>query len=68
MADFYKPAWLYESLPYFYIAAGLLTFTSLKHPAALFSSVLLIVAGILVWHMRRTHRRGIKFPPIDLAQ
>jgi hypothetical protein len=65
MGDFYKPNWLYESLPYLYIAAGVLTVTSLEHPAALFSSFLLFMSGILVWHMRRTNRRKIKFP-IDL--
>jgi hypothetical protein len=67
MGDFYKPAWLYESLPYVYIAAGVLTVTSVEHPAALLSSVLLIMWGILVWHMRRTNRRKFKFP-IDLQQ
>jgi hypothetical protein len=67
MGDFYKPNWLYESLPYLYIAAGVLTIAFLEHRAALFSSFLLIMAGVLVWHMRRTNRRKIKYP-IDLQR
>jgi len=58
--DFYKPTWLYESLPYIYVAAGGVTIATLEHAISLFSGGLLAMAGVHVWAMRRTNRRKIE--------
>ncbi|HAL37025.1 MAG TPA: hypothetical protein DCP03_02450 [Polaromonas sp.] len=58
--DFYKPMWLYERLPYLYVAAGGVTIATLENAISLFSGGLLIMAGVHVWKMRRTDRRKIK--------
>ncbi len=60
MLDFYKPTWLYESLPYLYVAAGGVTIVTLEHATSLFSGGLLIMAGVHVWKIRRTNRRKIE--------
>ncbi|MFZ2295133.1 MAG: hypothetical protein WAW46_08865, partial [Polaromonas sp.] len=60
MLEFYKPTWLYESLPYLYVAAGGATIATLEHAFSLISGSLLIMAGVQVWRIRRTNRRKIK--------
>ena len=57
MLKFYKPAWLYESLPYIYIAAGVVTLMALKSLLAMFSSTILILVGIYILMVRYDCRR-----------
>lgn len=59
MLDFYKPAWLYESLPYGYLAAGGLAMVSLDSGLAMLSSGLLIAAGIYIVLLRHDGRRSL---------
>jgi hemerythrin-like metal-binding protein len=48
--------WFYEALPYAYIGSGGLVALALPNLWGVFSGVLLISAGALVWNMRRRHR------------
>ena len=59
MLDFYKPAWLYESLPYGYLAARGLAMVSLDSRLAMLSSALLITAGIYILMLRHNCRRRL---------
>jgi hypothetical protein len=59
MLDFYKPAWLYESLPYGYLTAGGLAMVSLDSRLAMLSSGLLIAAGIYILMLRHDCRRSL---------
>lgn len=54
------PNWLYEPLPYLYVAAGIASIFGLGSLPALFSGVLLIVAGITTASMRHRHRKKLK--------
>lgn len=57
------PGWLYKSLPWLYIGAGVCVLVVAGHWAAMLSGALLIIAGFLVYLMRRAaaqaarHRR-----------
>lgn len=53
----YQPKWLYEVLPYIYVASGLATILVLRNAMAVFSGLMLISAGAVVWFMRLTNRR-----------
>jgi hypothetical protein len=57
MLNFYKPAWLYESLPCVYIAAGIVTLMALKSVLAMFSSATLILVGVYILMVRYDSRR-----------
>jgi hypothetical protein len=59
MLDFYQPAWLYESLPYGYLAAGGLAMLSLDSGLAMLSSGVLIAAGVYIVLLRRDCRRKL---------
>lgn len=54
----YKPAWLYESLPYLYVVSGIVTILAVGNSIAVLSGSMLLSAGGVIWHMRRTYRRG----------
>jgi hemerythrin-like metal-binding protein len=54
----YKPSWLYELLPYGYAGAGVLTILLLRNGVALFSGILLVTAGGMIWYMRKSYRRS----------
>ncbi len=51
-----KPKWLYETLPYAYMVAGIATAGILQNAVATISGVLLLSAGALVMSMRHTYR------------
>lgn len=53
----YKPEWLYEALPFIYIGSGLFCIGVVRNSGGLISGLLLISAGIIVWKLRRDHRR-----------
>lgn len=59
------PDWLYRILPYLYVGAGLLTMLNLQNGIGLFSGLLLVSAGIIVWTLRMKHRsnRGYRRMP-----
>ncbi len=50
------PDWLYNALPYVYVAAGLFTIAELPNEIGVLSGVMLMSAGIIVWGLRRKHR------------
>ena len=56
------PAWLYELLPFIYLASGLLAATKLKGSLAIASGALLIAAGIQVLRMRGRYRKAMREP------
>jgi hypothetical protein len=56
--QFSKPAWLYEPLPFIYIAFGTLALLQLEGGFAALSGSLLILAGAYVLQMRRSYRRA----------
>jgi hemerythrin-like metal-binding protein len=60
MFDFlrnYQPKWLYELLPYLYVAAGIYTIVKLWNAIAIFSGCMLIIAGLTVWGLRMSYRK-----------
>lgn len=58
----YKPDWLYEALPYIYIAAGALTAGLLRNAGGTISGLLLILAGVIIWKLRRDYRARNRIP------
>lgn len=54
------PNWLYEPLPYIYVAAGIATIFGLGSLPALFSGIMLIIAGFTTASMRYRHRKKQK--------
>lgn len=56
------PAWLYELLPFIYLAVGLAVFISLSGMLPALSSALFFVAGIQVLLMRSRYRKTLKRP------
>lgn len=54
------PDWLYEPLPYIYALVGILTAYNLDMLLGRISGLLLISAGVIVWHLRFQHRREMK--------
>ncbi|MDD3529564.1 MAG: hemerythrin domain-containing protein [Gallionellaceae bacterium] len=50
------PAWLYESLPYLYIGAGVVVIVVLGNVIAVYSGLMLIAAGLLVARLRYSYR------------
>lgn len=52
------PEWLYRSLPYLYIASGLLVLFGLGNAIGVFSGLMLVSAGVIVWRSRTRYRRS----------
>ncbi len=52
-----QPEWFYKALPYIYLASGVATILVLRNKMAVFSGVMLISAGAIVWFMRTASRR-----------
>lgn len=52
----HKPEWLYEALPYIYIASGIVTASLLGNAGGTISGLLLISAGLIIWKLRRDYR------------
>ena len=51
------PRWLYVSLPYLYVATGLMTILALRNAVAVFSGLLLVSTAAIVWYMRAADRQ-----------
>ncbi len=62
MNNGYFPNWLYKSLPFFYVGAGLLAMSALHNLMAVFAGLTLISAGGIVWMLRHNSRRN--FVPV----
>jgi hemerythrin len=58
MASKRLPFWLYESLPYFYVAFGVLTLVLNAGWIPSLCGVLLVSAGLLIFRMRFVYRRA----------
>lgn len=56
------PDWLYEPLPYLYTLAGIATVVMLDVLIGKLSGILLISAGIVIWHLRFVYRRHHRRP------
>jgi hemerythrin-like metal-binding protein len=56
----HKPDWVYNSLPYCYIFAGIGTMVLIANLTAVFAGSMLILAGVNVYMMRRQARKPIK--------
>jgi len=52
------PKQLYESLPYLYMVAGIAVLVAIGNYFALFSGLMLFLAGSLIWILRSDHRRA----------
>ena len=52
------PKKLYETLPYLYMAIGVLVLFVLGNYFALFSGLMFFMAGSLIWILRSDHRRA----------
>jgi hypothetical protein len=57
MSQIHLPGWLYERLPHAYVTSGFSAVFALEHLAAYVSGGLLVLAGVLVWKVRRDFRR-----------
>jgi CheY-like chemotaxis protein len=63
MLELEKPRWLNASLPYLFVATGMVTIATLQHAASLFSAGLLIVTGLYALDLRRIQRRDANLRP-----
>jgi hypothetical protein len=54
------PQKLYELLPYLYILTGIISASLVDSTVVRISSILLILAGVFVFIMRRNYRKSIK--------
>jgi len=52
----WKPDWLYEAMPYVYLAAGLVAICYFDMPVGYGSGVLFLIAALLIWIMRKDNR------------
>ena len=52
----WKPAWLYEAMPYVYSLAGLAAILHFDTPAGYGAGTLLLFAALLIWKMRKENR------------
>ncbi|MDB5891891.1 MAG: hypothetical protein JWP47_2722 [Polaromonas sp.] len=65
MSRYYKPNWLYESLPYLYVLAGCATLYLLPPPWSIVSGGLLLLSGAHVLAMRQLERRRIRAEQLE---
>lgn len=59
----HKPEWLYEALPYLYLASGIVTAGLLRNVVGTISGLLLMLAGAIIWKLRRDYRARNRIPP-----
>jgi hypothetical protein len=52
------PRQLYETLPYLYMVAGVAVLVAIGNYFAIFSGLMLFLAGSLIWILRSDHRRA----------
>jgi hypothetical protein len=56
------PGFIYERLPLLYVCSGILTMIILKNVIAVFSGLVFILAGIIVWSARHQYRKNQPAP------
>jgi hypothetical protein len=57
------PIWIYEPLPYLYALMGVIAILTLDALVGKISGLMLISAGVVVWHQRIRYRRFRRRPP-----
>jgi hemerythrin-like metal-binding protein len=55
--DWYKPEWLYQSMPFLYISSGVLAIARLRNGMGMFSGGILIMTSAVVLSQRYSYRR-----------
>ena len=65
MFHYYKPNWLYQSLPYLYVAAGLAAIYLVPNRLGVVSGSLFIFSGVYVWVIRQLERRRVKAEKLE---
>jgi hemerythrin-like metal-binding protein len=55
--DWYKPEWLYQSMPFLYISSGVLAIARLRNEMGMFSGGILIMTSAVVLSQRYSYRR-----------
>lgn len=58
-----QPEWLYKALPCIYLASGIATIVVLRDTMVVFSGLMLISAGAIVWFMRTASGRQAREGP-----
>ena len=56
----YLPRFVYESLPYLYLAVGILSMSKISGKLGIASGLLLFCIGLLVLKMRVTYRAEVR--------
>jgi len=57
---FYLPRWLYELMPYIYVAGGIFLAISKTNALAMLSGICFVVAGVQSWTARRRYRQQLR--------
>jgi hypothetical protein len=57
---FFFPRWIYETLPFLYVAFGIIAFLKLDERLGQVCSLLLVSAGVTIWVIRTRYR--LKYP------
>jgi len=55
--DWYKPEWLYQSIPFLYISSGVFAIARLRNGMGMFSGGILIMTSAVVLSQRYSYRR-----------
>jgi hypothetical protein len=55
----FLPDWVYRSLPFMYVMAGLIVASKMDHAFGVGAGVLLVATGLYVWKMRYEYRHEI---------
>lgn len=63
------PVGVYNALPYLYVCTGLFTIIVLRNALAVFSALILVSAGAVVWTLRYRYRQGFSRTegPVDAS-
>ena len=56
----FLPNFIYESLPYLYVAIGIFSMARIPGKLGGASGLLLLCLGLLVFHMRRSYRAQLR--------
>lgn len=54
------PRWLYELMPYIYVAGGIFLAISKTNALAMLSGMCFVIAGVQSWVARRRYRRQLR--------
>jgi hemerythrin-like metal-binding protein len=62
------PDQIYESLPYVYMAVGIVVIFSLGSWLGMVSGLMLMLAGIIIWRTRRIYRAARRHPLVMMSR